>query len=164
LCLFVGITLSLSEDQRFAWIGGKDTAMCPSEFFLRMTGDKRKSGWTDMDVHNYLRILESRSLIKTFTFKRIRSFQTFLGQYYFPLGRIFTHSRRGTSYVIQSYSLPKTEISNYRAVLFEKRVHLLKEGCSENRIMGLLEAYSYNTEEEGWWNYYNNYLFFCDMT
>ena len=42
LCLFVGITLSLSEDQRFAWIGGKDTAMCPSECFLRITGDKRR--------------------------------------------------------------------------------------------------------------------------
>jgi hypothetical protein len=42
--------------------------------------------------------------------------------------------------------------------LFEKRAHLLKEGCSENRIMRVLEAYSYNTEEEGWYDFNTNFF------
>lgn len=152
MCLFVAILFSLGENERFAWIGGKDKAICPSLFFIQRTGDKRKSGgWTDQDIHRYLKILGSCNLLEKFTFRRVRSFQTFLGQFYFPLGRIFTSASRGTSFIIQAYSLPKPEIRKYREALFEKRAYLKRQGCSSNRIMRLLEAYSYNTDDKGKW-------------
>ena len=140
-------------------MGGKDTAMCPSEFFLRMTGDKRKSGWTDIDVHRYLRMLKLRSLIKKFTFKRI---QTFLGQYYFPLGRIFTHSKKGNFVRYKNHiRFRSLKLANIVLSCLKNEPILLKEGCFDNRIiMRFLKAYSYNTEEEGWYDYSNLILTF----
>jgi len=152
MCLFVAIGISLFKcvDLFFAWIGGRDRALCPSRFFIETTGDYRKQGWQDTTVHHYLRVLENLNLIGPgWIFKRLRSFQTFLGQYYFPLGNIFTHLERGTAYIIQSYSIPKSDIAKYHSVLWEMYAKLRREGCSDDRIMKLLEKYSYNTEDEG---------------
>jgi len=150
MCLFFTIGASLSQSKRFAWIGGREEAQRPGRVFLNVCGNKKKTGgWNDVDVFHYLRYLVSIGQYSEFKWKRVRSYETFLGQHYFPISKIFQRRQsRCVIYVFQSYALPKGIIAEFKRVLNAKKNQLLSNGCSPDRTMKLLEAYAFNTEEE----------------
>jgi len=149
MCLFFTIGACLSQRKRFAWIGGSEEAQRPGRLFVKICGNKKRmGGWNDVDVFQYLTYLKSIGQYSAFKWKRVNSYETFLGQHYFPISKIFQRQSRCVIYVFQSYALPKGIIAEFKKVLYAKKKELLSNGCSPDRTMKLLEAYVFNTDEE----------------